>query len=345
MELTASGLELRERRSARREAFDLADERRLGLLRVVWIARGDRGEEPGVAIRDQHGRDAIGETTPRAQLFVEPRPGSMGQHDLGEPERREIRVVDAAEPPAAGDVQQTRPALLMAPARSVQAPDRVGSRRFPGVELRMGSAAASTRSWSTGPTTASAAFVAHQRRAYLVEIVDGDRGERLRRAEDRIRERMLGPVQRLGQELPDAPALLCLVRELAQHDGPLAIEIGARRPRCRQTAERAQRRRHVRGHDDRVDATSARASWWRPPRHRAPRSRAARRLPRACGRSGARAGALRRARRPWRDPTPTVSRTATTGPGRSSAATRSPASVRLTTGTGQPGVVVRVSST
>ncbi len=63
----------------------------------------------------------------------------------------------------------------------------------------------------------------------------------------------LGPVQRLGQELPDAPALLGLVGELAQHDGPLAIEIRARRPRCRQTAERAQRRRHVVGHDDRVD--------------------------------------------------------------------------------------------
>ncbi len=48
---------------------------------------------------------------------------------------------------------------------------------------------------------------------------------------------------------------------------------------------------------------------------------------------------------PWREPTPTVRRIATTGPGRSSAATRRPASVRATTGTGQPGVVVRASST
>ena len=64
---------------------------------------------------------------------------------------------------------------------------------------------------------------------------------------------MIDAVQRLGQELPDAPALLGLVRELAQHDGSLAIEIADGRSRARQACHGRERRRHIGRHDDRVD--------------------------------------------------------------------------------------------
>ncbi len=180
--------------------------------------------------------------------------------------------------------------------------------------------------------------------ANLVEIVDGDRRDRFRRSEDRIREWMLGPVQGLGQELPDAPTLLGVVGELAQHDGTLAIEIGARRPGCRHAAECPSAAGTSAGTTmaSRDVCSRVVVAPTSPPSasisRRASAPSRVRKIRCSCRCAAPRA-------RPWREPTPIVSRTATTGPGRSRAATRRPASVRLTTGTGQPGVVVRASST
>ena len=192
---------------------------------------------------------------------------------------------------------------------------------------------------TTASVNAGAPAIAH-----LVEIVDADRCERGPGAEDRIRERMIDAVQGLGEELPDATALLRLVRKLAQHDRSLAIEIADRRSGGGQPCHGGECRRDIGRHDDRIDRRLL-------TRRRRPEL-AAEALDLAPGSRPSRVRKIRCSCRcappraaPCREPTPTVSRAATTGPGRSSAATRSPASVRPMIGTGQPGVVLRACST
>ena len=296
MQLAACGLELRERRAARREPLDLADERRLGLLRVVWIARGDRGEEARVAVRDQHRGDAVGEPPSRAQLLVEARARAVREHDLGEPERR------------AGSCRRRRRSAsrrrcAASPSGAPRGACPTGSglrialrpRRLPGVALRIASAAASTGSWSTGPTT---------------------RARRSRRTSDRAPRRdRRSPIAASDSGVPrigyasgcsapySASDRSCQMRRRSSASCASSRSTTGRSrsrsarvgPGCRQ-ARRARRAPPARRRGRRSRrATSARASSWRRPRRRAPRSRGARRRPRACGRSGARAGARRRA--------------------------------------------------
>ena len=310
---------------------------------MVGVARGDRGEEAGIAVGNEHGRDAVGESPSRAQLVVQTRTRTVCQHDLGEAERGKVVVVHPAEAPSAGDVQEPGAPLLVPSPNGLRAGIAcVLDRSRACLQDRLGSIEDHLRVDGTHDRecrVAGAPAIAH-----LVEIVDADRCERGPGAEDRIRERMIDAVQGLGEELPDAPALLRLVRKLAQHDRSLAIEIADRRSGGGQPCHGGERRRDIGRHDDRIDrrllTRRRRPELAAEALDLAPRSRPSRVRKIRCS---CRCAPPRAA--PCLEPTPTVSRAATTGPGRSSAATRSPASVRPMIGTGQPGVVLRACST